>query len=98
MWTSTAIRHYVGNVATQDHPDHVLAYHVSCIGMVFPSDELIIELRHISMHDGNIVVSIETTNSYGNKFLTGSAEVKQPTTVKTLNLTVEYTFQLEAYI
>ena len=81
MWTSTVIRHYVGNVATQGHPDCVLAYHVSCIGMVFPGDELIIKLRHISMRDGNIVVSIETTNSHGDKFLTGSAEVKQPTTV-----------------
>jgi len=49
--------------------------------MVFPGDELIIKLRHISMRDGNIVVSIETTNSHGDKFLTGSAEVKQPTTV-----------------
>ena len=81
MWTSTAICCYVRNVATQGHLNHVSAYHVSCVGMVFPGNELIIELRHISMHNGNIVVSIETTNSHGDKFLTGSAEVKQPTTV-----------------
>jgi len=49
--------------------------------MVFPGDELIVQLRHISICNGNIVVSIKTTNSYGNKFLTGSAEIKQPTTV-----------------
>ena len=81
MWTSAAIRRYVGNVATQGHPDRVLTYHVSCVGMVFPGDELIVELRHIAMRDGNVVVSIETTNSHSDKFLTGSAEVKQPITV-----------------
>jgi len=79
MCTSAAIRRYVGNVATQGHPDRVLA--VFCVGMVFLGDELIVELRHISMRDGNIVINIETTNSHGDKFLTGSAEVKQPTTV-----------------
>ena len=42
---------------------------------------VIVELGHIAMGDGNIVVSIETTNSHGEKFLTGSAEVKQPTIV-----------------
>jgi len=75
MWTSAAIRRYVGNVATQGHPDRVLAYHVSWSFLV------IVELGHIAMRDGNIVVSIETTNSHGEKFLTGSAEVKQPTIV-----------------
>jgi len=81
MWTSAATRRYVENVVAQGHPDRVLAYHVSCTGMVFPGDELKVELRHIAMRDGNIVVSIETTNSHGDKVLTGSAEVKQPTTV-----------------
>jgi len=81
MWTSAATRRYVENVVAQGHPDRVLAYHVSCTGMVFPGDELKVELRHIAMRDGNIVVSIETTNSHGDKVLTGSAEVRQPTTV-----------------
>jgi len=49
--------------------------------MVFPGDKLKVELRYIAMRDGNIVVSIETTNSNGDKVLTGSAEVKQPTAV-----------------
>ena len=81
MWTSAATRRYVENVVAQGHPDRVLVYHVSCTGMVFPGDELKVELRHIAMRDGNIVVSIETTNSHGDKVLTGSAEVRQPTTV-----------------
>ena len=49
--------------------------------MVIPGDDLEVKLRHIGMCDGNIVVGIETSNSRGEKVLTGSAEVSQPTTV-----------------
>ena len=49
--------------------------------MVIPGDDLEVKLRHIGMRDGNIVVGIETSNSRGEKVLTGSAEVSQPTTV-----------------
>jgi len=80
MWTSAATRRYVENVVAQGHPDRVLAYHVSCVGMVFPGDELKVQLKHTAMRDGNIVVSIETTNSHDDKVLIGSAEVKQPIT------------------
>lgn len=81
MWSSAATRRYVENVVAQGHPDRVLAYNVSFVGMVLPGDELSVKLKHIGMRDGNIVVSIETTNSRGEKVLAGSAEVKQPTTV-----------------
>jgi fatty acid synthase subunit alpha len=49
--------------------------------MVLPGDELIVKIRHIGMHDGNIVVKIETSNGRGEKVLDGSAEVAQPNTV-----------------
>ena len=57
------------------------SYDVNFVGMVIPGDDLEVKLRHIGMRDGNIVVSIKTTNSRGEKVLTGSAEVSQPTTV-----------------
>ncbi|EKM78079.1 hypothetical protein AGABI1DRAFT_61049 [Agaricus bisporus var. burnettii JB137-S8] len=81
MWSSAATRRYVENVVAQGHPDRVLAYNVSFVGMVLPNDELEVKLKHTCMRDGNIVVAIETTNSRGEKVLVGTAEVKQPTTV-----------------
>jgi fatty acid synthase subunit beta len=57
------------------------SYDVNFVGMVIPGDDLEVKLRHIGMRDGNIVVGIETTNSRGEKVLTGSAEVSQSTTV-----------------
>jgi fatty acid synthase subunit beta len=61
--------------------DNFNSYDVNVVGMVIPDDDLEVKLRYIGMRDGNIVVSIETTNSRGEKVLTGSAEVSQPTTV-----------------
>ncbi|KAF9007571.1 fatty acid synthase [Cyathus striatus] len=81
LWSSAATRRYVENVVAQGHPDRVVAYNVSFVGMVLPGDELNVKLRHTCMRDGNIVVAIETTNDRGEKVLQGTAEVKQPTTV-----------------
>jgi len=49
--------------------------------MVLPGDELKVNIRHVGMRDGNIVVKIETINDRGEKVLEGSAEVAQSTTV-----------------
>ncbi|KAG5638483.1 hypothetical protein H0H81_012415 [Sphagnurus paluster] len=81
LWSSAATRRYVENVVAQGHPDRVLAYNVSFVGMVLPNDELSVKVRHTGMRDGNIVVKVETFNSRGEKVLDGSAEVSQPTTV-----------------
>ncbi|KAG6910835.1 hypothetical protein DXG01_007150 [Tephrocybe rancida] len=81
LWSSAATRRYVENVVAQGHPDRVLAYNVSFVGMVIPNDELTVKVRHTGMRDGNIVVKVETFNSRGEKVLDGSAEVKQPNTV-----------------
>ncbi|TFK78162.1 hypothetical protein K466DRAFT_607256, partial [Polyporus arcularius HHB13444] len=41
----------------------------------------VVAYDHIGMRSGNLVVSVETTNSRGEKVLAGTAEVAQPTTV-----------------
>lgn len=46
-----------------------------------PGDQFEVKIRHVGVRDGNIVVSIKTTNDRGEKVLSGSAEVSQPTTV-----------------
>ncbi|KAF4614083.1 hypothetical protein D9613_007929 [Agrocybe pediades] len=81
LWSSAATRRYVESVVAQGHPERVIAYDVSFVGMVSPGDPLEVKLRHIGMRDGNIVVSIETVNGNGEKVLQGTAEVSQPTTV-----------------
>ncbi|KAJ7077160.1 fatty acid synthase [Mycena belliarum] len=81
LWSSAATRRYVENVVAKGHPDRVLAYNVSFVGMVLPGDELSVKIRHVGMRDGNMVVSIVTSNTRGEKVLEGSAEVCQPATV-----------------
>jgi fatty acid synthase subunit alpha, fungi type len=49
--------------------------------MVLPGDNLEVNIRHIGMRDGKMVVKIETVNDRGEKVLEGSAEVAQATTV-----------------
>ncbi|KAJ3916064.1 fatty acid synthase [Lentinula edodes] len=80
LWSSAATRKYVENVVAKGHPDRVLSYDVSFVGMVLPGEQLTVNLRHTGMRDGNIVVKIETVNVLGEKVLEGSAEVSQPTT------------------
>src|SRR6266446_10524698 len=43
------------------------SYDVNFVGMVIPGDDLEVKLCHIGMHNGNIVVGIEMTNSQGEK-------------------------------
>ena len=57
------------------------SYDVSFVGMVLPKDELKVKIKHIGMRNGNLVVSVETSNQRDEKVLVGTAEVAQPTTV-----------------
>ncbi len=49
--------------------------------MILPGDELTVNIKHIGMQDGNIVVKVQTVNQRGEKVLEATAEVAQPTTV-----------------
>jgi fatty acid synthase subunit beta len=49
--------------------------------MALPGDELKVNIRHVGMRDGSIVIKIETINDHGEKVLEGSAEVAQSTTI-----------------
>lgn len=48
--------------------------------MVLPGDELTVQLKHVGMRNGNMVIQVSTINSRGEKVIEGSAEVAQPTT------------------
>ncbi|KAI0067274.1 fatty acid synthase [Artomyces pyxidatus] len=81
MWSSAATRRYVETIVAQGHPERVLRYNVSFVGMILPQDKLSVKLKHTCMRDGNMVVAVTTTNERGEKVLEGVAEVAQPTTV-----------------
>jgi fatty acid synthase subunit alpha, fungi type len=48
--------------------------------MVLPGDELKVNIRHVGMRDGNIVVKVEAINDRCEKVLERSVEVAQSTT------------------
>ena len=80
MWSSAATRKYVETMAAQGRPERVSSYNVNFVGMVLPGDELTVQLKHIGMREGALVLKVETTNQRGEKVLEGTAEVAQPTT------------------
>jgi fatty acid synthase subunit alpha len=57
------------------------SYKVNFVGMVIHGDELIVNLQHIGMRDGAMVLKVITTNQCGEKVLEGGEEVTQPPTV-----------------
>ncbi|KAK7690523.1 hypothetical protein QCA50_005621 [Cerrena zonata] len=81
MWSSAATRRFVEVVAAQGHPERVVSYDVSFVGMVLPGDELKVTLKHTAMRAGNLVLKVITENERGEKVIEGTAEVAQPATV-----------------
>ncbi|KZV60888.1 hypothetical protein PENSPDRAFT_693887 [Peniophora sp. CONT] len=74
MWSSAATCRFVETVVAKGHPERVLQYDVAFTGMVLPGDECAVTLKHISMHDGNMVIKIATKNQHGEKVIQGTAE------------------------
>lgn len=83
MWSSAATRRLVEDLVAHGHPERVIAYSCSFLGMVLPGEKLSVSVRHVGMRKGNMVVRISTTNDRGEKVIEGSAEVIQPPTVYT---------------
>ena len=48
--------------------------------MVLPGEELKVDIKHVGMKNGNLVVKVTTSNSSGDKVIEGTAEVAQPRT------------------
>ncbi|KAI5885432.1 uncharacterized protein SCHCODRAFT_01176814 [Schizophyllum commune H4-8] len=62
----------------KDLIERVLSYDVSFVGMVLPGDSLKVNIHHVAMHNGNLVVKTTNTNDRDEKVLEGSAEVARP--------------------
>lgn len=48
--------------------------------MILPGDDLKVDIKHVGMKNGNMVVKVATVKASGDKVLEGTAEVAQPTT------------------
>jgi len=57
------------------------SYKINFVGIVLPGHKLAVKFRHTGMLTGNIIVSVEPSNSRGEKVLQGTTGVAQPTTV-----------------
>jgi fatty acid synthase subunit alpha, fungi type len=55
-------------------------YDAVFVGMVPLEDKLKVNVKHIGMRDGNIIVNVQILNQRG-EMIDGAAKVTQPTTV-----------------
>lgn len=82
MYTSAAVRRAVENAAAEANFTRFRKYSVSFEGMVLPADELRVQMHHMAMVHGRMVIKIQAFNDKtGDKVLEGEAEIEQaPTT------------------
>ncbi|KAI0881211.1 fatty acid synthase beta subunit [Annulohypoxylon maeteangense] len=81
MYTSGAVRSLVETWATENHAHRMRDYNVRFTGMVLPGDRLEIQLHHIGMMSGCMIIQIEVVKSdeTREKVLVGEAIIEQPT-------------------
>ncbi|KAI9503777.1 acyl transferase domain-containing protein [Coemansia spiralis] len=80
MWTHAAVRAVIEAYAADGDQERIRRFHVEFVGIVFPKDELFVEIEHYGMKDGRMLVSSTTTNTDGSVVLTCKAEIEQPKT------------------
>ncbi|KAL7620270.1 beta subunit of fatty acid synthetase [Parahypoxylon ruwenzoriense] len=81
MYTSGAVRSLVEVWATENHPHRMREFNAKFTGMVLPGDRLEVQLHHVGMMSGCMVIQIEVTkgDEVREKVLVGEAIIEQPT-------------------
>ncbi|KAI1137229.1 fatty acid synthase beta subunit [Hypoxylon sp. FL0543] len=81
MYTSAAVRSLVETWATENNANRMRDYSVKFTGMVLPGDRLEVQLHHIGMVSGSMIIQIEVVKSdeTREKVLVGEAIIEQPT-------------------
>ncbi|KAJ1665555.1 fatty acid synthase alpha subunit Lsd1 [Coemansia sp. RSA 1646] len=80
MWTNAATRALVEIYAADSDQRRIRSFDVEFTGMVQPRDKLSVEIAHIGMDSGRMLISAKTTNFSGDVVLKCKAEVEQPKT------------------
>ncbi|OTB05652.1 hypothetical protein M426DRAFT_56664 [Hypoxylon sp. CI-4A] len=81
MYTSGAVRSLVETWATENHANRMRDYNVKFTGMVLPGDRLEVQLHHVGMVAGDMIIQVEVVKSdeTKEKVLVGEAIIEQPT-------------------
>ncbi|CEG41510.1 fatty acid synthase subunit [Plasmopara halstedii] len=77
LWTATKVRDLVIQSFGLGFDSNVVDYDVNFDGMVYPGDTLFMQARHIGMHTGKKILSIEVVNESGERVVSARAVVKQ---------------------
>lgn len=81
MFTSAAVRRVIERAAAEADYTRFKRWFTSFEGMVLPGDELRVQMQHVAMTEGNLVLEVQAYNSSsGDKVLTAEAEVEQAPT------------------
>ncbi|KAI9878043.1 MAG: hypothetical protein M1830_002094 [Pleopsidium flavum] len=81
MYTSAAVRRVIEKVVAEADCARFRRYSASFEGLVMPSDALRVEMQHVAMIDGRMVLKIQAYNeSTSDKVLEAEAEIEQAPT------------------
>lgn len=79
MYTSAAVRRLIEKSAADAKTARFRRYAASFDGLVFPGDELRVEMQHVAMIDDRMVLKIQAYNDQTNeKVLDAEAEIEHP--------------------
>ncbi|KAJ1958568.1 fatty acid synthase alpha subunit Lsd1 [Linderina pennispora] len=80
MWTSAATRAVVEKYVACGDPERFRSFKTDFVSLVFPGDCLDVELKHVGMEDGLMLLEGKTINQHGEAVMAFTAKIDQPKT------------------
>ncbi|KAJ1743145.1 fatty acid synthase alpha subunit Lsd1 [Coemansia sp. RSA 1086] len=80
QWTNAATRAVVEKCVADEHPERMRQFATEYVGMVIPRNTLYVELSHVGMERGRMLIEGRTLHSDGSPVMKFTAQVEQPLT------------------
>ncbi|KAJ1957902.1 fatty acid synthase alpha subunit Lsd1, partial [Linderina pennispora] len=80
MWTSAATRAVVEKYVACGHPERFRSFKTDFVNLVFHGDYLNVELKHVGMEKGLMLLEGKTINQHGEAVMAFTAKIDQPKT------------------
>ncbi|KAJ2739815.1 fatty acid synthase alpha subunit Lsd1 [Coemansia sp. Cherry 401B] len=80
QWTSAATRAIIERCVASERPERIRTYHTEFTGMVLPRDTLSVELSHVGMKRGRMLITGQTLNVSSLPVIKFTVEAEQPST------------------
>jgi fatty acid synthase subunit beta len=77
MWSSGNVRRLIVEILADGNDARLPRYKVNFEGMVLPGQELFLQLKHVGMRQGRLMIEIQVSNADGLKVLSGMCELEQ---------------------